>query len=152
VRGSAATDIEWLKREGASEVVPEIAEGSLMLAANLLAVAGISAQRIQDRVQLVRESRYASLRGVYLGSDDKEHETIEVSRAQLHTVLIGANCSAREMAIGDLDLAGATIAVLVRNRQRSVAPSSNEVLKVGDAVVLEGSHEQVHAAELKLAG
>jgi monovalent cation:H+ antiporter-2, CPA2 family len=152
VRGSAATDIEWLKREGASEVVPEIAEGSLMLAANLLAVAGISAQRIQDRVQLVRESRYASLRGVYLGSDDKEHETIEVSRAQLHTVLIGANCSAREKAIGDLDLAGATIAVLVRNRQRSVAPSSNEVLKVGDAVVLEGSHEQVHAAELKLAG
>jgi monovalent cation:H+ antiporter-2, CPA2 family len=152
VRGGAEADIESLKAAGATEVVPEIAEGSLMLAANLLSVAGISPQRVQERVQQVRDSRYAPLRGVYLGSDDKEHETIESSRAQLHTVLIGVNCVAKGQAIDGLDLAGATVAVLVRNRHRFVTPSGSEVLRVGDAIVLEGSHEQVHAAELKLAG
>jgi monovalent cation:H+ antiporter-2, CPA2 family len=152
VRGGAEADIESLKAAGATEVVPEIAEGSLMLAANLLGVAGISAQRVQERVQQVRDSRYASLRGVYLGSDDKEHETIESSRSQLHTVLVGSNCFAKGQAIGALDLAGAKVAVLVRNRNRIVSPAVTEVLQVGDAIVLEGSHEQVQAAELKLAG
>jgi monovalent cation:H+ antiporter-2, CPA2 family len=152
VRGAEAADIDRLKQEGASEVVPEIAEGSLMLAANLLRVAGIDPQLVQSRIQQVRDSRYASLRGVYLGSDDKEHETIEESRAQLHTVLIGKNCVAKDRPIDALDLAGATIAVLVRNKQRTLSPSPSEVLREGDAVVLEGSHEQVHAAELKLAG
>jgi monovalent cation:H+ antiporter-2, CPA2 family len=152
VRGGAEADIESLKAAGATEVMPEIAEGSLMLAANLLSVAGISAQKVQERVQQVRDSRYASLRGVYLGSDDKEHETIESSRSQLHTVLIGANCFAKGQAIEAIDLAGAKVAVLVRNRNRIVSPAVTEVLQIGDAIVLEGSHEQVQAAELKLAG
>jgi monovalent cation:H+ antiporter-2, CPA2 family len=107
---------------------------------------------VQERVQQVRDSRYASLRGVYLGSDDKEHETIESSRSQLHTVLIGANCFAKGQAIAAIDLAGAKVAVLVRNRNRIVSPAVTEVLQIGDAIVLEGSHEQVQAAELKLAG
>jgi K+/H+ antiporter YhaU regulatory subunit KhtT len=66
--------------------------------------------------------------------------------------LVGNNCFAKGQAIGQLDLAGAKIAVLVRNRNRIVAPAVTEVLELGDAIVLEGSHEQVHAAELKLAG
>jgi monovalent cation:H+ antiporter-2, CPA2 family len=152
VRCGAEANIAMLKNAGASEVVPEIAEGSLMLAANLLSVAGVSPQKVQDRIQLVRDSRYASLRGVFLGADDKEHETISMSRAQLHTVVVGKNCRARGLTMDTLDLAGARIAVLVRNRQRIVDPSGAERLQEGDALVLEGTHEQVHAAELQLAG
>jgi monovalent cation:H+ antiporter-2, CPA2 family len=152
VRCGAEADIALLKSAGASEVVPEIAEGSLMLAANILSVAGVSAQKVQERIQFVRDSRYASLKGVFLGADDREHETISMSRAQLHTVLIGANCYARGLTIEALDLAGTKIAVLVRNRQRIVEPAVTERLQEGDAIVLEGTHEQVHAAELKLAG
>jgi monovalent cation:H+ antiporter-2, CPA2 family len=152
VRCGAEADIALLKSAGASEVVPEIAEGSLMLAANILSVAGVSAQKVQERIQFVRDSRYASLRGVFLGADDKEHETISMSRAQLHTVLVGANSFARGLTINALDLAGTKIAVLVRNRQRIVEPAGTERLQEGDAIVLEGTHEQVHAAELKLAG
>jgi K+/H+ antiporter YhaU regulatory subunit KhtT len=67
-------------------------------------------------------------------------------------VLVGSNCFAKGQPIGALDLSGATVAVLVRNRNRVVSPSATEILQEGDAIVLEGSHEQVHAAELKLAG
>ena len=152
VRGGSEADIGQLRAAGASDVVPEIAEGSLMLAANLLGIAGVSREQVQRRVDEVRESRYASLRGVFLGADDKEHETIESSRSQLHTVLIGEKCSAKGSAIGDINLVGARIAVVVRNRQRTVSPPPHYVLLLGDAVVLEGSHDQVQAAELKLAG
>ncbi len=152
VRGGAEADMNAFKQAGASTVVPEIAEGSLMLAANVLSVAGISAQSVQARVQQVRDSRYESLRGVFLGSDDREHETIEASRMQLHTVLVGPNCYAKGRALSTLDLSGAKVSVLVRNRERMIDPNGVQILQEGDALVLEGSHEQVQAAELKLAG
>ena len=54
-----------LKQAGATEVIPEVLEGSLMLAAETLVQLGIPVERAMGRVRATRSKRYASLRDYY---------------------------------------------------------------------------------------
>ncbi|MNI77290.1 Glutathione-regulated potassium-efflux system protein KefC [compost metagenome] len=61
-----------LKAAGASEVVPELLESSLMLASHALILLGLPRQQVQDRIDLVRRDRYRLLHGFYPGAEDDE--------------------------------------------------------------------------------
>ncbi|WP_409316623.1 cation:proton antiporter [Pseudomonas sp. KCJK9016] len=67
-------DSQWseLKAAGASEVVPELLESSLMLAAHALILLGLPAHQVQEKVDRVRIDRYRLLHGLYPGADDEE--------------------------------------------------------------------------------
>ncbi len=65
VRAPDETDVDKLKRAGATEVIPEVLEGSLMIAAETLTQLGVPMERAIERVRQVREARYASLREFY---------------------------------------------------------------------------------------
>ena len=68
VRTSDEKDVAHLKAAGATEVIPEIVEGSLMIAAETLAQIGVPMERAISHVREARAERYASLREHYLGS------------------------------------------------------------------------------------
>ncbi|RLJ63794.1 cation:proton antiporter [Sulfurisoma sediminicola] len=70
VRAADESDIDKLKRAGATEVIPEVLEGSLMIAAETLTQLGVPVERAIERVRLVREARYASMREFYHGSGE----------------------------------------------------------------------------------
>jgi CPA2 family monovalent cation:H+ antiporter-2 len=59
------TTVARLKQAGATEVVPEVLEGSLMIAAETLVQAGVPVERALARVRAERAARYASLRDFY---------------------------------------------------------------------------------------
>jgi CPA2 family monovalent cation:H+ antiporter-2 len=61
-----------LKEAGASEVVPELLESSLMLASQALILLGLSDQQVQVHVDQVRRDRYRLLHGFYPGATDEE--------------------------------------------------------------------------------
>ncbi|VVO19361.1 cation:proton antiporter [Pseudomonas fluorescens] len=61
-----------LKAAGASEVVPELLESSLMLASHALIMLGFPEQQVQDRADQVRHDRYSLLHGFYPGAEDDE--------------------------------------------------------------------------------
>ena len=67
-------DSQWaeLKAAGATEVVPELLESSLMLASHALIMLGLPAHQVQEKVDQVRINRYRLLHGFYPGTDDKE--------------------------------------------------------------------------------
>jgi CPA2 family monovalent cation:H+ antiporter-2 len=65
VRAPDENDVVRLKAAGATEVIPEILEGSLMIAAETLTQAGIPMERAIHRVRLARAARYASLQRYY---------------------------------------------------------------------------------------
>jgi len=65
VRVPDETDVVRLKDAGASEVIPEILEGGLMLAAETLAQVGVPMERAIGQVRTARAQRYASLREYY---------------------------------------------------------------------------------------
>ncbi|KPH02182.1 sodium:proton antiporter [Pseudomonas sp. RIT-PI-q] len=72
VRTRDDSQLAELKAAGASEVVPELLESSLMLASHALIMLGLPVQQVQDRVDQVRRDRYRLLHGFYPGADDEE--------------------------------------------------------------------------------
>lgn len=63
VRAPDESAVARLKAAGASEVIPEVLEGSLMIAAETLAQLGVPTERALGQVLASRGERYASLRG-----------------------------------------------------------------------------------------
>jgi CPA2 family monovalent cation:H+ antiporter-2 len=72
VRTRDDSQLAELKAAGASEVVPELLESSLMLVSHALIMLGIPGQQVRDRVDQVRRDRYRLLHGFYPGADDEE--------------------------------------------------------------------------------
>jgi len=65
VRVADDSAVAHLKAAGATEVIPEVLEGSLMIAAEALVQFGIPTERAMTRVRAVRAERYSSLREFY---------------------------------------------------------------------------------------
>jgi CPA2 family monovalent cation:H+ antiporter-2 len=61
-----------LRAAGATEVVPELLESSLMLASHALIMLGLPAHKVQEKVDQVRIDRYRLLHGFYPGANDEE--------------------------------------------------------------------------------
>ena len=65
VRSPDEADVGKLKAAGATEVVSDVLEGSLMMAAETLAQLGVPIERAIGQVRAVRAERYDSLRDFY---------------------------------------------------------------------------------------
>lgn len=150
VRSHDDSDLETLRRAGATEVVPEALESSLMLASHALVVVGVPLRRVVHRVQSARDERYAALRGYFHGasdvSDDPEHMYV-----RLHSVVLGDDAQAVGRRLGELELdqLGAEVTAIRRARVR-VEPEDGTVLQAADVVVLRGSADAVTRAEGRL--
>jgi CPA2 family monovalent cation:H+ antiporter-2 len=150
VRSHDDTDLDKLREAGATEVVPEAIEGSLMLASHALVMLGVPLRRVVHRVQAARDERYASLRGYFPGAsdmlDDAEHLHV-----RLHSVTLSEGARAIGKRLGELNLgeAGAEVMIVRRGKSR-VAVSDDTLLQAGDIVVLRGASEGVARAEERL--
>lgn len=72
VRTRDDSELAELKAAGASEVVPELLESSLMLGSHALIMLGLSARQVQEKADQVRRDRYRLLHGFYSGANDEE--------------------------------------------------------------------------------
>ena len=81
------SEIDKLMEAGATEVVPEVLEGSLMLASHSLLVLGVPLNRVLKRIRAVREERYGLFRGFFHGATDTA-DAAENVQARLHTVVL----------------------------------------------------------------
>jgi CPA2 family monovalent cation:H+ antiporter-2 len=148
VRSHDDTDLDRLKEAGAAEVVPELIEGSLMLASHALVMLGVPLRRVVHRVQAAREERYASLRGFFHGASDSGDEA-ELIRLHSVTLAGGAWCVGRALSEIDIEGAGAEVTTIRRGKQRLLVDAAT-VLESGDVVVLRGSATAVARAEHQL--
>ncbi|HET6718461.1 MAG TPA: NAD-binding protein, partial [Rhodocyclaceae bacterium] len=70
VRAVDDRSVDRLKKLGATEVIPEVLEGSLMVAALTLGRLGVPDERIQTYLDEARASHYAPLRELYGADED----------------------------------------------------------------------------------
>lgn len=153
VRANDDADIDVLKEAGATEVVAEILEGSLMLASHALMFVDISTGRILRRIREIREQRYNLLRGFYHGVTDAiDDSSSEKILPRLLTITLIPGAAAINKTLGDIDLASLAVEVTaVRRRNiRGILPLDDTKLIVGDVLVLKGTQENLAAAEIKL--
>jgi CPA2 family monovalent cation:H+ antiporter-2 len=152
VRTWDATEIARLKDAGASEVVPEILEGSLMLAAQTLMHIGLPFSRVMRRIRETRSQRYALFRGFFRGASDGSDGGASLALPQLRPFVLQRGSYAIGRTLAELDLPGLGVEVTaVRNRQlRGGLPAPDMLLEEGDVIVLLGTETELAACETRL--
>jgi K+:H+ antiporter len=154
VRTQDDSALDRLLQGGATEVVPEVFEGSLMLGSHALVLLGVPLARVVRQVRDARDTRYRLLRGYFHGADDPDDTVDDASHVRLHSVPIETGSAAIGQGLGALDLRaiGAEVRAVRRRGIRGDDPSDSLVLEPGDVVVLQGTAEAIELAEAKLLG
>ena len=143
-------DLEKLQQAGATEIVPEAIEGSLMLASHALALVGVPMRRVIRVVQDQRDARYGLLRGYFHGSDDDSVHDLDQTR--LSTLILNSKDFAVGRRFSDLqgDIAVQLLTVLRSNGEMLNLISAQNILQSGDTFVLSGKPEALALIERKL--
>ncbi|HEV2977252.1 MAG TPA: monovalent cation:proton antiporter-2 (CPA2) family protein [Casimicrobiaceae bacterium] len=150
VRTVDDAELDRLTQAGATEVVPEVLEGSLMLASHLLLLLGVPLNRVLARIRAIREERYSLFRGFFHGATDAA-DAAENLQPRLHSVLLTERSAAVGRTLADLDLAGLVEVTSVRRRgMRSKVPLVDYRFDAGDVIVLLGPPENLALAERRL--
>jgi CPA2 family monovalent cation:H+ antiporter-2 len=151
VRTVDDADLERLLAAGATEVIPEIVEGSLMLASHMLVLMGVPMRRVVRRVEELRDERYSLLRGYFHGTDDVGEDGHEQVRLQSVPVDERADAVGRTLAELGLSELGVEVTAIRRHGIRGVEPDPSTKLREADIVVLRGLPEQLALAEERLS-
>ena len=150
VRTVDDADIDKLRAAGATEVVPEAIEGSLMLAGHALALVGVPMQRVIRITRDARDARYSLLRGYFHGADDDTVEELSQARLKSVTLPEAARCLGQRLDALALHAVGVSV-VSVRRASGGVSnPLPDHPLAAGDTLVLSGLPEPLALAEEKL--
>ena len=152
VRTQDDFQLEALQAAGATEVVPEALEGSLMLASHALALVGVPMRRVIRIVQDQRDARYSLLRGYFHGADDDTVNELEQERLSTVTLPAGAGSLGRALGQLSLQALGVRVVSLRRSTGKTLDPNSDPALQDGDTLVLSGRPEPLAMAEEKLLG
>lgn len=150
VRTQDDAHLDKLQDAGATEVVPEAIEGSLMLASHALALVGVPMRRVLRVVQDQRDARYNMLRGYFHGADDDTPN--ERDQERMSTVSLPPGARALGSPLGDLALnaVGVRVVNLRRANGHQATAADDAVLQEGDTLVLSGHPTALALAEDKL--
>ena len=150
VRTIDDADLERLRAAGATEVVPEAIEGSLMLASHALALVGVPMRRVIRVVQEQRRARYGLLRGYFHGADDDTVDEANNLRLLSVTLPLASPLRGRGLVELSLQTPDATVVSVRRASGHVLAPSGELRLEGGDTLVLSGLPEPLARAEARL--
>jgi monovalent cation:H+ antiporter-2, CPA2 family len=150
VRTQDDHDLEKLQAAGATEVVPEALEGSLMLASHALALVGVPMRRVIRIVQDQRDARYNLLRGYFHGADDDTFDDLEHERLASLTLPLGARAVGHRLGHFALQAIGVRVVSLRRADGKGAAVDQDPPLEDGDTLVLSGRPETLALAEQRL--
>ena len=154
VRTSDDADLRKLQAAGATEVVPELIEGSLMLASHVLLMMGVPMRKVVRRVTKAREERYSLLRGYFRGSEDSDFEVNESWR--LHSISLPPNAAGIGKTLAELELENDGVSIQAVRRKIGgsdyvkVELLPELRLQENDILVLSGNSEATDMAESKL--
>jgi monovalent cation:H+ antiporter-2, CPA2 family len=149
VRAAEDADVDRLLAAGATEVVPEALESSVMLATHALALLGVPMSRVIRRLREMREQHYVLLRGFFHGATDAGDHLADADQPRLLAVTLteGAHAIGKRVAELELDKCGVTISTVRRKIFEKVKTGNDSVLAEGDVVVLLGTLQALAAGE-----
>lgn len=147
VRTRNDSNLKAFQEAGATEVVPESLEASLMLASHLLLTLGVPASKILSQIRAIHANRYQIMQGFFMGSDDSSLlEDEESLRKSLHVITITENAYAVGKTIEEVirPYVPGVIKILTRTTQRFPNPDPIMVIEAGDVLVLYTTPENVY--------
>lgn len=149
VRTKRDYHLDALYKAGASQVVPEIQEGSLMLISQVLHYAGVPMSRILKRVREERQGRYDHMHGFYPGETTEISYGTEDKLEFVHAVVLNNDAACLGTALGAIDFPRMRVRLqgLRREGKEMEQPSADLLLQAGDVLVIAGKPRRVERAE-----
>ena len=148
VRTMDESGLEKIRAAGANEVVPEVLEGSLMLASHALVIFDVPLSRVIKKIREFRESKYKIFKGYFKGISDEKDDLI--NQHQLHSIEIKNKSFLNGKLLSDIPFEeyGISIHHLRRpNMLEDIEPRDDLRLDTGDVVVVLGHFEEIRLFE-----
>lgn len=143
--------LNQLMEAGATEVIPDTFEASIMLSSQVLLLLGHPTKEIFREVRQIRQNRYHLLKGFYPGDSD-EPSTIEQPLTVLHVIpltskshLLGKTLAVLKHQNTDIE-----IVALKRDGVRYEHPDDDLILQSDDRLVVHGTQEAISRFENSL--
>jgi CPA2 family monovalent cation:H+ antiporter-2 len=151
VRTRDDSELQKLLDAGATEVIPEILEASLMMASHLLFMLKVPATRIFSKIRQVQRGRYELMHQLFPGAANGLMG-VGISGAELHAVELPSHAWAVGHQIDHLGLHehGINIIAMQRHGKRIPHPPENTRLETGDTLILYGAAAALDEVEQKL--
>jgi len=150
VRSKDEQHMDRLHNVGASNVVPESFEASMMLAIHVLQHLNISTNKSMAFVEKARKDEYRLLRGYFRGEESLGMD--EPDALRLHTVILLPDSFAVGQSIENINFENTKTTLTTVRRGRDRIDTFNESFRfnAGDAVVIEGVQSAVLNTEKRL--
>ena len=148
VRTYDDVDMDAFRDAGATEVVPEVLEGSLMLASHALVLLGVPLNRVIKRIRMFREERYKMFKGYFRGVSDDQ--ATDAQQIRLHSIEINQNAYCKNLRLDQINFGQLNVELqLIRrpNMLEDINPRGDIVLNDGDVLVLLGNQQNLIDAE-----
>lgn len=135
--------MEELEQAGASQVIPESLEGSLMLVSQVLFQCGVPLSRILKRLEYERRNHYQYLHGFFSG--EETDFTLEL----LHAVALPKGAHVVGQTLGDIPWEKLRVEIrAVRRAGAEVeSPELNWQIRPGDILIILGKPRRIEKAE-----
>ncbi|HEX4974505.1 MAG TPA: cation:proton antiporter [Pseudomonadales bacterium] len=139
--------LQELQNAGATEVIPETLEASLMLVTHVMAALGQPDERTSDAIQKVREERYKMLHGFIRGRDKKQGWPVH--EIQLKSVLLPKSAYAVNKSLQALGLEDFCVSIESIHRGDKILLNPDRLMPLvyADLVILKGDADFLEAAE-----
>jgi CPA2 family monovalent cation:H+ antiporter-2 len=150
VRTQDDTRLDELQKAGATEVVPETLEASLMLASHLLLLLKVPVSRVVQTIGDIRNNRYAMLQRLFRTDDPQHLHEANRSQEELQTVVLPPGAYAVGKTVAEMNLekqAAVTITGIRRDGILGQQPDASTSFREGDVVVLYGTAEALEHGE-----
>ncbi|MDB6089362.1 MAG: potassium efflux system protein [Gammaproteobacteria bacterium] len=155
VRTADDARIQELQDAGATDVVPETFEASLMLVSHVLMLLHVPVSKVVRTMGDIRSSRYAVLRNIVRRGDARLLDDTHEHREEIKSVVVPPGAWAVGRTLGDVRNRGVEVAFTGIRRLGIMGrePAGDTVLRDGDIVVIYGQPEELERAEsVLLAG
>jgi monovalent cation:H+ antiporter-2, CPA2 family len=154
VRTADDLGIAELTAAGATEVVPETFEASLMLVSQVLMLLNVPMTRVVRTIGEIRRARYATLRDV-VPADSSAGDVLDERGEGIATVVIPPRAWAVGRSLAEVRTRGAEVVFTALRRQGITGrePAESTTLRGGDVLLVYGLPEAIeHAEAILLTG
>src|SRR5215469_5552404 len=152
VRTADDARLKELQDAGATDVVPETFEASLMLVSHVLMLLHVPVSRVVRTLGEIRNSRYAVLRNIVRRGDARVVDETSEHREELRSIVVPPGAWAVGRSLGEVRNRGVAVTFTGVRRHGILGrePAGDTVLRDGDIVVVYGQPEELERAEAVL--
>jgi CPA2 family monovalent cation:H+ antiporter-2 len=155
VRTAGARGLADLVNAGATEVIPETFEASLMLVSQVLMLLNVPVTRVVRTIGEIRRARYATLRSVVPVDAGDAGGIPEEPGEGIASIVVPPRAWAVGRPLAELRGRGAEVAFTALRRKGITGrePADSTVLHEGDVIVVYGMPDAIeHAETIVLTG